>query len=145
MIGYFRIFQELRQTFGGWAAALLVDVLNTLTNLFVEMPVESRNGEVFIYIKIQRNWQVGWGFRCQFIQSTLKEGGFTGLARCEDNDVLTDFDAIDEIVNLIGAWDDVVFRWMHGALGAETSHFFLLFSESQNFCSLSNVLYHIVV
>ena len=50
-------------------------------------------------------------------------GGFAGLTRCEDDDISAFLDAVDEIVNLLSACDDIVFRWMHGPLGTETSHF----------------------
>jgi len=56
----------------------------------------------------------------------LEGGGFAGLAWREKHDVLANFDAVDEIRGLLGAWHNIIFLRIHTALGAKTSHVLLL-------------------
>ena len=57
-------------------------------------------------------------------QVPTEECGFTGLPGREDNDITSEFDAIDEIGEFLSARDDVIIFRIHGSVCAKCSHFF---------------------
>ena len=117
------VIQELRQCFRKSVAAFLENVFDVLTDPFVEQLVKIGNGEVFIDVKTKLDRKIGWIFRGERSECQSEKRCFTGLARCEKDDVPSILHSVDEIFNFFSAEDAIMPVRLHCALGAKRSHF----------------------
>ncbi len=88
------------------------------------------------------NRKIGRVFRAKCFKRQSEEGGFSCLARREEDDVLAIFDAADEIGNLLGAWNNIVMFRTDAPLGSETSHCRPLKSSQQFILSHRSLKIH---
>ena len=81
--------------------------------------------------------EIGWIFSCECGNCSAKERRFSGLSRCEDDDVFSIFDAFDKISGFFRTSDDVVIVWIDRSLCSESSHGFSPPCESVCLYSIS--------
>ena len=126
MIGEVCGFQMLRECRRRHIAAFLENELDLPAHHIGKLRVKSGRCGVALDLEIELNREIGGIFSCECGKCRSKESRFSGLPRCEDNDVFSIFDTFDKISGFFRTSDDVVIVGIDRSLCSESSHRFLL-------------------
>ena len=124
MVGEFHVLQKSRKCLGRRVSVFLENSFNFLANILVKIGVKISMREVFILFKIELNREVSFVFVGEFIKCPLKEGRFSCLPWCENDNIASFLDAIDEILKFTGSFDNVIFLRIHRAASPKSFHIF---------------------
>ena len=122
MVSYLGIVEKMLEGCVKCLAASLENAFNFLANLFSERLVKFGTVTIYIYFKIQLNRKIGEVFSGEYCNGALKESRLTRLTWCEDDDITSLFDTLDELSEFFGACDNIVLFRVHGALRTKPSH-----------------------
>ena len=82
---------------------------------FVKVTVKRLRRPIFIPLKIELDWEVYRFFCGERPHRRSEEGGFASLPRCGEDDVASEFDAVNKIGEFRLALNDVVSLRQYGS------------------------------
>ena len=79
---------------------------------------------IFIHLKIELDWEIGAFVFREDLENFLEKRGFAALARGEEHDVSSLFNAVNVISKFLASRNDIVIFGIDGTLRSKFSHCF---------------------